>query len=74
MTWSHYRKVGSVGFPHQNGTPGLYDKGYLSVCADRHRLIRQNRIPSYKIGARRLFDKDELIEWVKTQRSGKPRN
>ncbi len=30
-----------------------------------NRLIRQNGIPSYKIGHRRLFDKDELIEWVR---------
>jgi excisionase family DNA binding protein len=33
-----------------------------------NRLIKQDRIPSYKIGDRRLFDKDELIEWMKTQR------
>jgi len=34
-----------------------------------NRLIRQNRVPSYKLGHRRLFDKDELVEWVRTQRS-----
>jgi len=34
-----------------------------------NRLVRDNRIPSYKLGNRRLFDKDELIEWVRTQRS-----
>jgi len=34
-----------------------------------NRLIRQNRVPSYKVGRRRLFDKDELVEWVRTQRS-----
>lgn len=33
-----------------------------------NRLIKHNRIPSYKIGERRLFDKDELVEWVKTHR------
>ncbi len=33
-----------------------------------NRLIKQNGIPSYKIGDRRLFDKDELIEWMKAQR------
>ena len=36
-----------------------------------NRLIKSNRIPSYKIGARRLLDRDELIEWVKTHRKGK---
>jgi excisionase family DNA binding protein len=30
------------------------------------RLIRQNGIPSYKVGHRRLFDKDELVEWVRS--------
>ena len=34
-----------------------------------NRFIRQNRVPSYKVGRRRLFDKDELVEWVRTQRS-----
>jgi len=34
-----------------------------------NRLIRQNGIPSYKVGHRRLFDKDELVKWVRTQRS-----
>jgi excisionase family DNA binding protein len=33
-----------------------------------NRLIKQNKIPSYKIGDRRLFDKDELIEWMRTQK------
>ncbi len=33
-----------------------------------NRLIRQNMIPSYKIGDRRLFSKGELVEWVRTQR------
>lgn len=38
-----------------------------------HRLIKQNMIPSYKVECRRLVDKDELIEWVKTQRGdGQP--
>jgi len=39
-----------------------------------NRLIKQNRIPSYKVGYRRLFDKDELVEWVRTQRSEFPVN
>jgi len=34
-----------------------------------NRLVRDNRIPSYKVGNRRLFDKDELIQWVRTWRS-----
>jgi excisionase family DNA binding protein len=33
-----------------------------------NRLIRQNMIPSCKIGDRRLFHKDELVEWVRSQR------
>ncbi len=32
-----------------------------------NRLIRDSRIPSYKVGHRRLFDKDELLEWVRSQ-------
>lgn len=32
-----------------------------------NRFIRDSRIPSYKVGHRRLFDKDELLEWVKSQ-------
>ena len=34
-----------------------------------NRLIKHNNIPSYKLGDRRLFDRDELIEWVKTHRT-----
>ena len=34
-----------------------------------NRLIRQHRVPSYKVGHRRLFDRDELVQWVRTQRS-----
>lgn len=33
------------------------------------RFIKRNTIPSYKIANRRLFDKDELVEWVRTKRS-----
>ena len=32
------------------------------------RLVRRKDIPSYKIGGRRLFDREELIEWVKSHR------
>jgi excisionase family DNA binding protein len=35
-----------------------------------NRLIRQNGIPSYKIGHRRLFDRCELIQWVRNQGDG----
>lgn len=30
--------------------------------------VKQGLIPSYKVGGRRLFDADELVEWVKSQR------
>ena len=39
----------------------------LSV-ATINRLIKEKKIPSYLIAGRRLFDKDELIEWVKSQK------
>lgn len=35
-----------------------------------NRLIRQNGIPSYKIGHRRLFDRYELMQWVRNQGDG----
>jgi excisionase family DNA binding protein len=31
-----------------------------------NRLIKQEKIPSHKVGGRRLFDKDELIDWVRS--------
>jgi len=34
------------------------------------RLIARGEIPSYKIGKRRIFDPEELIEWVKSHRDG----
>jgi excisionase family DNA binding protein len=34
------------------------------------RMIIRGEIPSYKVGKRRLFDRDELIEWVKSHREG----
>ena len=30
--------------------------------------VKQGLIPSYKVGGRRLFDPDELIEWVKSKK------
>ncbi len=32
------------------------------------KLIASGKIPSYKLEGKRLFDKDELIEWVKSKR------
>jgi excisionase family DNA binding protein len=37
--------------------------------ATLNRFMREEKIPSYKVGGRRLFDKTELIEWVKEHRS-----
>ena len=37
--------------------------------ATLNRFLREEGIPSYKIGGRRLFEKNELVEWVKTHRS-----
>lgn len=33
-----------------------------------NRLIARGEIPSYKVGKRRLFDRDELAEWIKGHR------
>ena len=30
--------------------------------------VKDGLIPSYKVGGRRLFDPDELVEWVKSKR------
>jgi len=35
------------------------------------RLVRRKEIPSYKIGGRRLFDREELVEWVKAHKDPK---
>lgn len=32
------------------------------------KLVGLKAIPSYKIGKRRLFDREELVEWVKAHR------
>jgi excisionase family DNA binding protein len=37
--------------------------------ATLNRVMREGKIPSYKIGGRRLFDKAELIGWVKKHKS-----
>ena len=36
------------------------------------RLVSRKEIPSYKIGGRRLFDKEELVEWVKSHKEPGP--
>ena len=36
-----------------------------------HRMIRRGIVPSYKIGGKRLFNRKELIQWVKSQREGR---
>jgi excisionase family DNA binding protein len=36
-----------------------------------HRMIRKGMVPSYKIGGKRLFNRKELLQWVKSQREGK---
>ena len=44
--------------------------GFLRISvATLNRVMRGGSIPSYKIGGRRLFDKTELVEWVKRHRS-----
>lgn len=36
-----------------------------------HRMIKKGIVPSYKVGGKRLFNRKELIRWVKSQREGK---
>jgi hypothetical protein len=33
-------------------------------------MIKKGMVPSYKIGGKRLFNRKELIRWVKSQREG----
>jgi len=35
-----------------------------------NRFIIRGEIPNYKVGKRRLFDPEELVEWVKSHRDG----
>jgi excisionase family DNA binding protein len=37
------------------------------------RMIIRGEIPSYKVGKRRLFDRGELIEWVKSHKNDNPK-
>jgi hypothetical protein len=34
-------------------------------------MIRRGMVPSYKIGGKRLFNRKELIQWVKSQKEGR---
>lgn len=33
-----------------------------------NKYVMKGEIPSYKVGGRRLFDKDEIIEWMKSHK------
>ena len=33
------------------------------------RYLGDGKIPSYKIGKKRVFDREELVDWVKTGKS-----
>ena len=47
---------------------------YLSLSKiTLHRLIQAGKIPSYKVGKKRLFDKQELDKWMKTKKD-KPKS
>ena len=35
-----------------------------------NKLVKEGVIPSLKVGKRRLFDRDELIAWMKSQKAG----
>jgi len=37
-----------------------------------YRLLSQG-MPCYKLGGRRIFDREELIDWVKGHRNNKPK-
>ena len=42
---------------------------YLSLSKiTLHRLIQAGKIPSYKVGKKRLFDKNELDKWMQTKK------
>ncbi len=38
-----------------------------------NRFIYRGEIPNYKVGKRRLFDREELIKWIKSHRDDKPK-
>ena len=33
-----------------------------------NKLVKEGNIPSLKVGKRRLFDRDELIAWMKSKK------
>lgn len=35
------------------------------------RLVAMGKIPSYKVSGKRLFDRQELIDWVKSQKDNR---
>ncbi len=42
---------------------------YLSLSRITiHRLVQAGKIPSYKVGKKRLFDKNELDRWMQTKK------
>ncbi len=36
-----------------------------------YNLIKSNEIPSYKVGGKRLFDRGEILDWMKQHREGR---
>ena len=56
----------------------MREKTYLTVAeacelirmsrVTLYRMIRRGIVPSYKIGGKRLFNRRELIQWVKSKR------
>jgi len=45
---------------------------YLSLSKiTLHRLIQAGGIPSYKVGKKRLFDKQELDKWMQSKKDKK---
>lgn len=47
---------------------------YLSLSRiTLHRLVQSGKMPSYKIGKKRLFDKQELDKWMQTKKD-KPKS
>ena len=42
---------------------------YLTITrATLHRFVKGGDIPSYKIGGRRIFDKNDLDKWVHSKK------
>ena len=47
---------------------------YLSLSRiTLHRLVKAGTMPSYKVGKKRLFDKQELDKWMQTKKD-KPKS